>query len=131
MLAEAMLKDQVDKRFITYMQVLRYTHVVNIPVRVFCWLACKNGCPAGFKDYNDRTLHTPNMDIILDMLKWDEEELHQRVFPSMSAEEFAQLTPKQIGTHLVEWFQVLGFIAVTNSCLLHESKCLFNFSFEL
>ena len=29
---ESRLKDQVDKRFITYMQVLRCTHVVNIPV---------------------------------------------------------------------------------------------------
>ena len=27
--------------------------------QMFCWLVCKNGCPAGFKDYNKSTFHTP------------------------------------------------------------------------
>ena len=125
---ESRLKDQVDKRFITYMQVLRCTHVVNIPVRVFCWLACKNGCPSAFKDFNDRTFRQANMDAILDMLegkpdaetwnnihntsmhlmlKFEEEELRKYISPEMSAENFALLTPKEIGALLEQWFQSL------------------------
>ena len=109
-------------------QVLRSTHILNIPVRVFCHLACKNGCPPDFKKFNDRTFRDANMQAVLDMLegkpnakpwnnihnasmhvmmKWDEEELRQRICPSMSPAEFAQLTPKQIGIHLEAWFESL------------------------
>ena len=109
-------------------QVLRSTHILNIPVRVFCHLACKNGCPPDFKKFNDRTFRDANMQAILDMLegkpnakpwnnihnasmhvmmKWDEEELRQRICPSMSSVEFALLTPKQIGVHLEAWFESL------------------------
>ena len=125
---ELALKDSVDKRFITYMSILRSTHCINIPVRVFCHLACKNGCPPEFKGYNDRTFRTPNMDFILAMLegrpgakkwnnihnasmhmmlKWDEEELRSNVCPDIPAEEFANYTPKQIGALLEKWFEEL------------------------
>ena len=46
---ELALKDAVDKRFITYMSILRSTHCINIPVQVFCDLACKNGCPQNLR----------------------------------------------------------------------------------
>ena len=110
------------------MQVLCSTHILNISMSVFCHLPCKNGCLLEFKNYNDHTFCSPNMQNILGMLegkpnvkpwnnicnasmhvmpKLDEEELHQKVCPSMSAEDFAQLTAKQIGIHLEEWFQSL------------------------
>ena len=110
------------------MQVLRSTHILNIPVRVFCHLACKNGCPPEFKNFNDRTFRDPNMQYILDvlegkphakpwnnihnasmhvMLKWGKQELCQKVCPSISAEDFVKLTPKEIGVHLEQWFQSL------------------------
>ena len=34
--SDALLKDAVDKRFITYMQILHSTNILAIPVRVFC-----------------------------------------------------------------------------------------------
>ena len=46
---ELALKDAVDKRFITYMSILTSTHCINIPVRVFCHLACMNGCPQNLR----------------------------------------------------------------------------------
>ena len=36
-------------------------------------------------------IHNASMQV---MLKWDKEELRQKVCPSMSAEEFVQLTPQ-------------------------------------
>ena len=108
--------------------MLRSTHILNIPVRVFCHLACKNGCPPEFKNFNDRTFRDANMQHILDMLegkphakpwnnihnalmhvmlKWDEEELRQKVCPNICAEDFAKLTPKEIGVHMENWFQSL------------------------
>ena len=50
-------------------QVLRSTHILNIPVRVFFHLACKNGCPPEFKNFNDHTFRDPNMQAILHMLE--------------------------------------------------------------
>ena len=41
------------------------------------------------------------------MLKFDEEELRKYVCPDMPANQFAKLTPKEIGTHLEAWFQSL------------------------
>ena len=41
------------------------------------------------------------------MMKWDEVELRERICPSMSPAEFAQLSPKQIGVHLEAWFESL------------------------
>ena len=107
---------------------MRSTHILNIPVRVFCHLACKNGCPPDFKLFNDRGFRGPNMQGILDMLegkpnakpwnnvhnasmhmmiKWDEEELRTHICPNMEPEIFAKLTPKEVGTHLEAWFQSL------------------------
>ena len=107
---------------------MRSTHILNIPVRVFCHLACKNGCPPDFKLFNDRGFRAPNMQSILDMLegkanakpwnnvhnasmhmmiKWDEEELRTHICPDMEPEIFAKLTPKEVGTHLEAWFQSL------------------------
>ena len=43
--ANAMLKDAVDKQFITYMQILHCTNIVLVPVKVFCHMVPKNGCP--------------------------------------------------------------------------------------
>ena len=40
------------------------------------------------------------------MLKWDEEELRNIICPSRLSEEYALLTPKQIGTHLEAWFEL-------------------------
>ena len=86
--------------------------------------------PPEFKNFNDRTFRDPNvnMQAILDMLegkpnaktwnnihntsmhvmmKWDEAELRDKICPSMSPAEFAQLIPKQIGCHLEAWFELL------------------------
>ena len=41
------------------------------------------------------------------MLKWDEEELRKYICPEMSGEEFALLTPKEVGKFLENWFQSL------------------------
>ena len=35
------------------------------------------------------------------MLKWGEEELHNKICPDMPAGNFAILTPKEIGTYLL------------------------------
>ena len=98
---------------------MRSTHILNIPVRVFCHLACKNGCPPDFKLFNDRGFRAPNMQSILDMLerkpnakpwnnvhnasmhmmiKWDEEKLRTHICPTMDPKMFAKLTPKEVGT---------------------------------
>ena len=125
--ADALLKDAVDKRFITYMQILRSTNIVPIPVRVFCHMVPKNGCPEGFEGYNDRGFRDTNMeDIILTlngkgqrpwnnvhnasmhmMFRWSDDELRMKVRPDMAKEEWEVLTPKQIGIILAEWFESL------------------------
>ena len=132
------------------MQVLsmRSTHILNIPVRVFCHLACKNGCLPESKNCNDLIFQSLNMQNILDMfegkpnaklwnnfynasidvmLKWHEDKLRKRICPSKLSEAFSQLTstPKQRRTHL----EVCNS-AVTDSCLLHKIKCSFNFACE-
>ena len=58
------------------------------------------------KPWNNICIH--NASILMHvMLKWSEEELRQKVCPSISAEDFAKLTPKEIGVHLEQWFQSL------------------------
>ena len=41
------------------------------------------------------------------MLKFDKEELRKYVCPDMPSNQFAKLTPKEIGAHLEAWFQSL------------------------
>ena len=50
-------------------QVLCSTHILNIPIRVFCHLACKNECPPDFKQYNDCGFRGLNMQRIIDVLE--------------------------------------------------------------
>ena len=108
-------------------------HILNIPVRVFCHLACKNGCLPESKNCNDLIFQSLNMQNILDMfegkpnaklwnnfynasidvmLKWHEDKLRKRICPSKLSEAFSQLTstPKQISTHLEVWFQSLVIV---------------------
>ena len=85
------------------MSVLRSTHVISIPVRVFCHMCSKDGCPPKFRNYNDRTFKKPNMEDVLKildgqgpklwnhihnasmhmMLPWMDEEIKQHVAPDM------------------------------------------------
>jgi hypothetical protein len=124
---EAKLKDTVDKRFITYMSILRCTNILPMPVRVFCHMACKNGCPPQFRGFNDRGFREGNMNDVLRilrgegpkpwnnihnssmhmMLKWTDQELKEILCLDMSFEDFNQLTPKQIGDRLTDWFNSL------------------------
>ena len=124
---DALLKDDVDKRFITYMQTLRSTNILAIPVRVFCWMVCKNGCPDGFEGYNDRGFRETNMDEIILTLKgkgqkpwnnvhnssmhmmfrWSDEELMSKVRPDLTKQEWENMTPKEIGCLLEKWFEEL------------------------
>ena len=50
------------------MSTLRSMNVISIPVRVFCHMTSKDGCPAGFKNYNDRTFKKQNMDDVMNIL---------------------------------------------------------------
>ena len=124
---DQMLKDAVDNRFRTYIATLRSTNILSIPVRVFCHMCCKNGCPTGFEGFNDRGFREENMESIVKMLKgegekpwnnihnasmhmmlkWKDKELRALVSPDTTAEEWKQLNPKQIGVKLEEWFESL------------------------
>ena len=55
------LKDAVDNRFHTYITTLHSTNILSIPVRVFCHMCCKNGCPTDFEGFNDRGFREANM----------------------------------------------------------------------
>ena len=126
---EVKAKDHVDKKFITYMATLRSTFVVPIPVRVFCHMVCKDGCPEDFKGFNDRNFQRSNMDHLIRlligvltpaeswnnvhnasmhmMLRWTDAELKELICPTKSLEEFNSLTPKEIGRCLDKWFSSL------------------------
>ena len=124
---ERKLKDAVDKKFITYMSVLRSTNVISIPVRVFCHMCSKDGCPPKFRNFNDRTFKKANMDDVIKildgqgskpwnnihnasmhmMLPWSDEELKHHIAPAMEQERWENLTPKEIGRILEEWFESL------------------------
>ena len=49
-------------------------------------------------------IHNASMHV---MMKWDEVQLREKICPPMSPSDFAQLTPKQIGSHLEAWFESL------------------------
>ena len=122
-------KDNVDRKFITYMSTLRSTNVISIPVRVFCHMTSKDGCPAGFKNYNDRTFKKQNMDDVMNildgksdkpwnnihnasmhmMLPWSNEQLKTHIAAEMEIEnsKWNLRTPKEIGSMLEVWFTSL------------------------
>jgi hypothetical protein len=120
-------KDVVGQKFHSYLQLLRSTDPIKIPVRVFCHMVCQNGCPAEFDGYNDRSFRESNMQELeakLEgrhsetwnnlqnasmhlMLKWTDGELKEMIAPQLKAEEWEELNPKQIGGLLQKWLNVL------------------------
>jgi hypothetical protein len=105
-------------------------------------MACKNGCPRGFIEYNDRPFRQSNMAELEDklngrhkqdtwnnmqnssmhlMLKWEDKELHKLVCPSMKEEDWNNLTPKDIGVLLKQWFQSLHKVDLEDRFDLVES----------
>jgi hypothetical protein len=122
------VKANLDHKFHKYYQVLRCIGCLEIPVRVFCHMVCRNGCPKEFHDYNDRPFRMSNMqDLELKlngrhatdtwnnmqnssmhlMLKWEDSALRQLIAPQVTDEDWHALTPKEIGMHLRDWFENL------------------------
>ena len=122
------VKANLDHKFHKYYQVLRCVGCLEIPVRVFCHMVYRNGCPKEFHDYNDRPFRISNMQDLEQklngrhssdtwnnmqnssmhlMLKWDDSELRQLVAPQVTDEDWNALSPKEIGMYLIDWFKNL------------------------
>lgn len=120
-------RDMVGQKFTSYLQLLRCTAPIQIPVRVFCHMACQRGCPSDFDGYNDRAFRESNMLELLAklegrhseswnnlqnasmhlMIKLTDEELKLKIAPQMEAQEWADLNPKQIGRLFQTWLSQL------------------------
>jgi len=120
-------RDIVGQKFHSYLQLLRSTDPIKIPVRVFCHMVCQNGCPPEFDGYNDRSFresNTQELEAKLEgrhsdtwnnlqnasmhlMVKWTDEELKDMIAPHIKAEEWVDFNPKQIGVLLQQWLNNL------------------------
>ena len=60
---ERKLKDTaVNKKFITYMSMLRSSNAILRLIWVFCHMSSKDGCPLPLKKYNDHIFEKQSMD---------------------------------------------------------------------
>jgi hypothetical protein len=120
-------RDIVGQKFHSYLQLLRCTAPIQIPVRVFCHMACQRGCPSDFDGYNDRAFRESNMlelEAKLEgrhseswnnlqnasmhlMIRLTDEELKLKIAPQMEAQSWAELNPKQIGRLFQTWLAEL------------------------
>lgn len=135
-------KDALDQKFVSYLSVLRCTGTLRIPVRVFCHLACRNGCPPEFKGYNSRTFRESNMqdlELKLDgkhpsqnwnnvlngsmhlMLRWSDVTLKELVAPRLDSREWEQMNPKVVGGLIQSWFEGLDDEHLESRAELEES----------
>lgn len=140
--AQRNTKANLDHKFHKYYQLLRCIGCLEIPTRVFCHMACKNGCPRKFQDFNDRPFRVSNMQELEDklhgrhpndtwnnmqnssmhlMLKWNDTDLKQQIAPQMGEDEWNVLTPKLIGVHLTKWFKSLDGLDLEDKFELKES----------
>jgi hypothetical protein len=120
-------RDSLGQKFHSYLQLLRCADCVRIPVKIFCHMVCKSGCPPEYDGYNDRPFKDTNMNELESklsgkhveswnnmqnlsmhlMVKWTDEELKQIVAPDVAEAVWNSWNPKQIGAQVQKWLDGL------------------------